>query len=73
METKNGKDTHKSVFLKATICSECDWFHSPYLEFMRDVCPECGNSLVFQVGRLIFRKTGVLKKTREYVGFERKK
>ena len=72
MKTENGKDTYKSVFLKATVCSECDWFQSPYLGLGRDVCPVCGNPLELQVGQFILRDTGFLKKTHQYVGFERK-
>jgi len=55
--------THKKgAYHRVKACNECEWFETPNpqtnrgpLYSVKDICPLCGATLVFKVGRYIIR------------------
>ncbi len=73
------KEQYTSCFLRVTVCTKCDWFQRPLLDFFpvpmppRVICPNCGEALTETTGRFEIEEErgffGQLK-SRQYVAFK---
>jgi hypothetical protein len=72
---------YESCYVEGLVCSKCDWFSAPLLDFTNGinipvlVCPVCGEATMMATGKYQIKEEysffGLILKSRNYLSFEK--